>query len=263
MKSVNSAQNQDFTSTGKYFHTMWIFKYLSLVKYELFSTERFKCVLKSPAWGEAKSHCLHLCDFYPLCVCKCPLRSPAWEDAFPQCVFSNVSSNRLHVRKHSTIVALLAFVWFVSSVRFQMSPKIAYMRWCKVTLVAFVRLFSTVLSNVFLNCLPVDLHFMTFDILWHLAFHNIWHFMIFGISWHLPFHDISWHLVFLDIWHFMTFVISWHLAFHDIWHFMTIDISWNLSSSSCIMYHVLCIIYHISCIMYHVSCIMYHVSSNM
>ena len=159
---MNSAQNQDFTSTGKYFHTMWIFKYLSLVIYELFSTERFKCVLKSPAWGEAKSHCLHLCDFYPLCVCKCPLRSPAWEDAFPQCVFSNV----------------------------------------------------TVLSNVFLNCLPVDLHFMTFDILWHLAFHNIWHFMIFGISWHLPFHDIL---------HFVTFDISWHLALHDIWHSMTFD----------------------------------------
>ena len=164
---------------------------------------------------------------------------------FIHCVFANVPSDRLLERMHfpsvyfqmspqiacmwESLVALLAFVWFVSSVRFQMSPKIAYMRWCKVTLVAFVRLFSTVLSNVFLNCLPVDLHFMTFDILWHLAFHNIWHFMIFGISWHLPFHDISWHLVFHDIWHFMTFYISWHLAFHDIWHFMTFAVSWHFT----------------------------------
>ena len=41
----------------------------------------FKCLLKSPAWEEAKSHWLHLFDFSPLCVFKCVLKLPAREEA--------------------------------------------------------------------------------------------------------------------------------------------------------------------------------------
>ena len=57
----------------------------------------FKCLLKSPACVDAKSHWLHLFDFSPMCVFKCLLKSPAREDA---------KSHWLH--------------WF--SVRFQMCP---------------------------------------------------------------------------------------------------------------------------------------------
>ena len=39
---------------------------------------------------------------------------------------------------------LVAFVWYMSTVCFQMRPQIACLRRCKVTLVAFVWLFSTV-----------------------------------------------------------------------------------------------------------------------
>ena len=109
---------------------------------------------------------------------------------------------------------LVAFIWLFSGVSFQMCSQSACMRGCKVTLVACVRLFSTVLSNVFLNCLPVDLHFMTFCISWHLKFYNIWYFLTFCISWYL------WYLTFCDIKQCVTFDISWHLAFHDIWHFI-------------------------------------------
>ena len=42
------------------------------------------------------------------------------------------------------IVALVAFVWLFSTVRFQMCPQIAWIRAGKVTLAAFVWLFSTV-----------------------------------------------------------------------------------------------------------------------
>ena len=41
-------------------------------------------------------------------------------------------------------VTLVSFVWFFSTVRFQMSPQSACFRGCIVTLFAFVRLFSTV-----------------------------------------------------------------------------------------------------------------------
>ena len=41
-------------------------------------------------------------------------------------------------------VTLLAFVWLFSTVCFQMSPQIAGLRGCIITLVAFVWLFSTV-----------------------------------------------------------------------------------------------------------------------
>ena len=51
---------------------------------------------------------------------------------------------------------------------------------------------------------------MTFDISWHLTFHDIWYFMTFYISW---------HLLFLEIWH-LTFDISCYLTFHVIWHFL-------------------------------------------
>ena len=37
----------------------------------------FKCLLKSPARKHVKSHCLHLFDFPPLCVCMCALRALA------------------------------------------------------------------------------------------------------------------------------------------------------------------------------------------
>ena len=41
----------------------------------------FMCLLKSPAWTDAKSHWLHLFGFSPLCVYKCLLKLPAFEDA--------------------------------------------------------------------------------------------------------------------------------------------------------------------------------------
>ena len=41
-------------------------------------------------------------------------------------------------------ITLVALVWHFSSVRLQMSPQIAFLRGCKVTLVAFVWPFSTV-----------------------------------------------------------------------------------------------------------------------
>ena len=40
-----------------------------------------KCLLKSLAWIDAKSHWLHLFIFSPLCVFKCVLKWPAWDDA--------------------------------------------------------------------------------------------------------------------------------------------------------------------------------------
>ena len=46
----------------------------------LFSTVRFKCLLKLPSREDAKSHWLHLFDFSPLCVFECVLKLPAWED---------------------------------------------------------------------------------------------------------------------------------------------------------------------------------------
>ena len=45
-------------------------------------------------------------------------------------------------------VTLVAFIWLFSKVCFQMSPQITCPRRCKVTLVAFVWLFSTIFLNV-------------------------------------------------------------------------------------------------------------------
>ena len=64
---------------------------------------------------------------------------------FLHCVFLNVSSNGLHERMHNHLGYIcLTF----PTVRFQMCPQIAFLRWCIITLVAFVWLFSTVFSNV-------------------------------------------------------------------------------------------------------------------
>ena len=46
------------------------------------------------------------------------------------------------------IVTLVAFVWFFSSMCFQMSPQVACISICKFTLVAFVWLFTTVCSQM-------------------------------------------------------------------------------------------------------------------
>ena len=58
---------------------------------------------------------------------------------FFHCALSNVSSNCLHEKY---IVTLVTFVWLFSIECFQMSPQIACMRKCTVTLVAFVCLCS-------------------------------------------------------------------------------------------------------------------------
>ena len=81
------------------------------------------CILKSPAWEDAKSHLLHLFVFSPLCVFL----------MFPQ-----ISCLR------RGIVTLIAFVWLFSTVNFHMCPQISWVRRGVVTLVAFVWLFSTV-----------------------------------------------------------------------------------------------------------------------
>ena len=47
----------------------------------------FKCLLKLPAWTDAKSRCLQFFNFSPLCIFKCVLNGP-WEDAW---------SHRLHL----------------------------------------------------------------------------------------------------------------------------------------------------------------------
>ena len=83
----------------------------------------FKCVLKLPAWEDAKSHWLHLFCFSPLCIFKCIFKLPAQKDA---------------------IVTLVAFVWFFSTMFFQMCLQMACLNGCKITLVAFVCPFSTV-----------------------------------------------------------------------------------------------------------------------
>ena len=78
---------------------------------------------------------------------------------------------------------------------------------------------------------------MTFDISWHLSFHDIWHFETFDISWHLTFRDI-WHFMIFDIWHFITFVISWHLIFYDISSHLTFHHIWRLPSASSTLWKI-------------------------
>jgi len=54
---------------------------------QTFSTVCFKWVLKLPAWGDAKSHWLHLFGFSLLCLLKLPAQEEAFVDFF-RCVFS-------------------------------------------------------------------------------------------------------------------------------------------------------------------------------
>ena len=78
----------------------------------------FKCLLKSLAREEAKSHWLHLFGFF-------------------HCALSNVSSHRLPEKRQSHIG--LAF----PPLRFQMSDQFACLRACIVTLITFVLFFTT------------------------------------------------------------------------------------------------------------------------
>ena len=141
----------------------------------LFSTVRFQM---SP---ETALHCSHLLHLFGFLHCALPnvsskrlhekrqshIGSICW--TFLHCAFSNVSSNGLHERMHSCIGCIcLTFLhcafsnvssnclsewmqshidcicWPLSTVGFRMSPQIACLRGCIITLVAFVGFFSTV-----------------------------------------------------------------------------------------------------------------------
>ena len=80
----------------------------------------FMCLLKSPAWIDAKSQELQMCEISPL-------------------LFSNVFSNRLIEQMQSHISCMCVIF---SNVSFQVSSKIAYLNRCKVTRVADVQNFS-------------------------------------------------------------------------------------------------------------------------
>ena len=86
----------------------------------------FKCLLRWHVREDAKSHKLHLFHFSPLCVFKCLLKLPAWENAY------------------SHWMNLFGF----PPLCFQMSGQIACLCGCKITLVAFVWLFSSALQCV-------------------------------------------------------------------------------------------------------------------
>ena len=63
----------------------------------LFSMCVFKCLLKSPACVDAKSHWLHLFDFSPMCVFKCLRKLHLdWEDVY---------QNWLHLFDFSSLCA--------------------------------------------------------------------------------------------------------------------------------------------------------------
>ena len=47
----------------------------------LFPVWVFKCFLKSSEWTDAKSHWLHMNDFFPELLFKCLLKSSEWTDA--------------------------------------------------------------------------------------------------------------------------------------------------------------------------------------
>ena len=68
----------------------------------------------------------------------------------PYCGFLNVSSYYPLHRNPVTgcIIALAAFVWFFSTVRFRKRSQISCLRWCIVTLIAFVWLFSAMLFKM-------------------------------------------------------------------------------------------------------------------
>ena len=114
----------------------------------------FKCLVKLFDWKDARSQSLHLVGFSPVCFsnvfsngmtgrmqshtsCICPI--------FLHCTFSKVSSNCLPERRHICIGCIF---WLFSTVSIQMSGQIVSLQVCKVTLVTFVWLFS----SVFFKC---------------------------------------------------------------------------------------------------------------
>ena len=84
----------------------------------LFSTVRLKCLLNELWSAQAKSHGLHSFDFSPVWVFKCVFKWPACS-----------------LRGYK--VTLVAFVWFFSTVRFQMFTERAWVSAGKVTQDAF------------------------------------------------------------------------------------------------------------------------------
>ena len=137
----------------------------------------FKCFLKFSSWEHAKLHWLHLFELSALCVFKCDLNWPAWDDAkshwlhlsdFFLCAFSNASPKRLYVMMQSHIgyicsnfsplcpfkcLPKLPFplshnACICLTVYYQVSPQIAYLRTCIVTLVTFIWFFSCVCSQM-------------------------------------------------------------------------------------------------------------------
>ena len=87
---------------------------------------------------------LHLFDFSLLCIFKWSFKLRAREE---------VKSHWLHLFYFywGFIVAYVAFVWFFSTVHFQMIHQTPCLRRGIVTLVAFVLLFSTVRFQMFLQ----------------------------------------------------------------------------------------------------------------
>ena len=63
-------------------------------------------------------------------------------------------------------VTLVAFVWLFSTVRFQMCPQSACIRGCKVTLVAFLWLLSTVFFSTVPSTDLLEIHYRTGSTVW-------------------------------------------------------------------------------------------------
>ena len=93
-------------------------KVTSLAFVWLFSTVRLKCLLNQLWSAQAKSHGLHSFYFSPVWVFKCIFKWPACS-----------------LRGYK--VTLVAFVWFFSTVRFQMFTQRAWVSAGKVTQAAF------------------------------------------------------------------------------------------------------------------------------
>ena len=93
-------------------------KVTSLAFVWLFSTVRLKCLLNELWSAQAKSHGLHSFYFSPVWVFKCIFKWPACS-----------------LRGYK--VTLVAFVWFFSTVRFQMFTQRAWVSAGKVTQAAF------------------------------------------------------------------------------------------------------------------------------
>ena len=118
------------------FQTSSQIAYLTRCKVTLFACLRFSqisvftCLLKSPAWTDAKSQVLQMCKISPL-------------------LFSNVFSNRL-IEQIQSHISWRCVVF--SNVSFHVSSQIACLNRCKVTTVADMRNFSIKwFSNVFSN----------------------------------------------------------------------------------------------------------------